>query len=157
VRIKQTEVFQFGELSDGAKEKARDWWRGLGVDFAWSVESRDSIKTFCAEFGVNLKNYSVSPYACPEYTTSADNSNFRGRKLRKRDAMPTGYCLDCELWQSFHDEFKRTGDAKGAFEHALWRGFIAWRDDMENQMSNEYIDDMLIVNEYEFDSEGDRA
>ena len=27
MRIKETKVYQFDELSDKAKEKARDWWR----------------------------------------------------------------------------------------------------------------------------------
>ena len=160
MRIKQTEVFQFEELSDSAKEKARDWWREVSAgDYSWSAESIDSIEKFCDGFGVTLKNYSVSPWANPEYETNADNSHFRGRKLREfsRDAMPTGYCLDCDLYQTFYDEFKRTGDAKHAFDKALWAGFIAWRNDMESQNEDEYIDDRLIANEYEFDNEGHQA
>ena len=156
----KTEVFTFSELSDSAKENAREWWREVSAgDYAWSTESLDSIEKFCEEFGVKLTDYSVGPYSSPEYKTNADNSHFRGRKLREfsRDAMPTGYCLDCDLYQTFCDEFKRTGDAKGAFDKALYAGFIAWRDDMESQESDEYIDDCLIANEYEFDSEGHRA
>lgn len=157
---KQTEVFQFSELSDRAKEKARDWWREVSVgDYAWSDESRDSIEKFCAEFGVKLLDYSVCLWETPDYKTNADNSHFRGRKLSqfKRDATPTGYCLDCALYQTFYDEFKRTGDAKHAFEKALYAGFIDWRSDMESQTEDEYIDDCLIANAYEFDIKGNRA
>ena len=160
MRIKQTEVFQFGELSDRAKDRARNWWREVSAgDCSWGAESLDSIKKFCEEFGVKLKYYSVNPYSCPEYETNAENSNFRGRKLREfsRDAMPTGYYLDCDLYQTFFDEFKRAGDAKRAFDKALWAGFIAWRNDMASENEDEYIDDCLIANEYEFDSEGNRA
>lgn len=154
MRIKQTEVFQFSELSDRAKGRARDWWRGV-ADYD-GTDELDSINKFCDEFGVKLTDYSVSPWASPEYKTNADNSHFRGRKLREfsRDAMPTGYCLDCDLYQTFYDEFKRTGDAKYAFDRALRAGFLAWRNDMESQNEDEYIDDCLIANEYEFDSEG---
>jgi hypothetical protein len=157
MRIKQTEVFQFDELSDRAKERARDWWRKVS-DYDGADEI-DSINKFCDEFGVKLTDYSVNLYSCPYYETNADNSHFRGRKLRefKRDAMPTGYYIDCDLYQTFFDEFKRTGDAKWAFDKALYAGFIAWRDDMESQTEDEYIDDCLIGNEYEFDCEGYRA
>jgi len=160
MRIKQTEVFTFSELSDSAKEKARDWWREVSAGVcSWSAESLDSIEKFCDEFGVTLTDYSVCPWSSPDYETDADNSHFRGRKLRafSRDALPTGYCLDCTLYQTFFDEFKRTGDAKHAFDSALHAGFIAWRDDMGSQNEDEYIDDCLIANEYEFDSDGGRA
>lgn len=160
MRVKQTEVFQFSELSDSAKEKARDWWRGVSAgDYSWSDESLSSTEKFCAEFDVKLINYSVGPYSYPEYETNADNSHFRGRKLREfsRDAMPTGYCLDCALYQTFYDEFKHTGDAKYAFDQALHTGFIDWQSDMESQTEDEYIDDCLISNLYEFDASGARA
>jgi len=157
VRIKQTEMFQFSELSDRAKERARDWWRTVS-DYDGNDEL-DSISKFCDEFGVKLTEYSVAPWSSPDYKTNADNSHFRGRKLREfdRDAMPTGYYIDCDLYQTFYDEFKLTGDAKWAFDKALYEGFIAWRNDMESQTEDEYIDDCLIANEYEFDSEGNRA
>lgn len=35
VMIKETEVFTFDELSDSAKQKARDWWRATGLDYEW--------------------------------------------------------------------------------------------------------------------------
>lgn len=150
-----TTIYKFNELNDKAKERARDWWR-VGIDFSWLDESRQSIKAFCEEFGVSLKDWSVGAYSPIDYSTDAKNRHFRGRKLRefKRDAMPTGYCLDCDLWQTFCDEFKRTGDAKGAFDAALYAGFKAWRADMESQLDDEYIDECLEINEYEFTEDG---
>jgi len=35
MRIVETKVYQFDELSDEAKEKARDWWRDGGLDYQW--------------------------------------------------------------------------------------------------------------------------
>ena len=151
-------LYKFDELptesaKEVAREKGRQW---IGIDFAWRDESRESIERFCSEFGAMLKDWSVGAYSPIDYSHNADNENFRGRKLRefKRDAMPTGYCLDCALWQTFYDEFKRTGSAKKAFDAALWAGFKEWRDDLENQLSDEYIDDFLTANEYEFTEAG---
>jgi hypothetical protein len=106
---------------------------------------------------VTLKSWSVGPYAPFDFSTNAEQSHFRGRRLRdfNRDHMPTGYCLDCTLWMTFYDVFKRTGDAKQAFNDALWEGFKDWRDDMESQMEDEHIDELLTINDhYEFTEEG---
>lgn len=152
-------VYTFDELpTEKAKEAARIWWRN-GIDFSWSDESLDSIKAFCAQFGVKLSDWSVGPYASFHYRADHDNSSFRGVKLRDltRENYPTGYCLDADLSVAFYDYFKATGDAKAAFDHALYEGFKSWRDDMEYQLSDEAVDDMLVCNEYEFDAKGNRA
>lgn len=158
MRTETIEIYKFQELpTDAAKERAREWWREATASyFSWSSESLDSIKTFCAAFGVRLKEWSVGPYASPDYSTDAENHHFRGRKLRdfKRDHMPTGYCLDCSLWGTFYDVFKATGDAKAAFDAALHAGFIDWRDDMESQLEDEHVDECLTINEYEFTADG---
>jgi hypothetical protein len=152
----QIDIFTFDELSESAKEKARDWWRADCDPLAWGDESRQSIEAFCDHFGVKLKNWEVSPYACPHYSTDAENRHFRGVTLSQidRDAMPTGYCLDSTLWGTFHDHFKKTGNAKGAFDAALWEAFKSWRDDMEWQLSDECVDELLEINEYRFDESG---
>jgi hypothetical protein len=153
----QIDVFNFHELDDTGKEKARDCYRSAAFDYAWAQESIFSIQSFCDFFGVTLKNWECGPYQSPSYTTNAENSHFRGIRLSSidREKMPTGYCLDCTLWQKFYDEFKRTGDAKDAFDEALWSGFIEWQNDMESQLSDECIDDFLTANEYQFTIDGD--
>lgn len=149
------EVFKFDELSDSAKEKARDWYRS-NADFHWSDESKESIIAFCDHFGIRLKSWNVSPYSSPDYSAEYFNSHFRGLKLKdfNRDHMPTGYYLDCELWITFYDQFKATGCAKKAFDSALWAGFIGWRNEMESQLEDDYIDEHLLINEYEFTENG---
>ena len=152
----QIDIFTFDELSEQAKEKAREWWRGDCYPLAWSDESIGSIKTFCEHFGIRLKDWEIGPYACPSYSTDAENYHFRGLRLSQldREAMPTGYCLDATLWITFYDHFKKTGDAKGAFDAALWEAFNEWREDMEWQLSDECVDDLLMANEYRFTESG---
>ena len=151
-------IYSFDELNEEAKENARNWFR-RGFDFAWSDESLHSIKAFCAEFNITLKDWSVNPYESPSIETNAENSHFRGRNLKafKRDSMPTGYCLDCDLYATFFDVFKSTGDAKQAFTDAIWQAAVSWRNELEYQLSEESIDDALRVNEYEFLESGDIA
>ncbi len=158
MKIVTETLYKFDELpSESAKERAREHGRELvGENEAWNTESLESVKAFCEAFRVRLTGWSVGAYSPIEFSTDADNKHFRKRKLRDftRDKMPTGYCLDCDLWETFYDEFKKTGDAKTAFNDALHAGFKAWREDLEWQLEDEYIDDFLIVNEYEFYENG---
>ena len=152
----QIDIFAFDELSESAKEKAREWWRTDCDPLAWSDESRGSIEAFCDHFGVRLTDWEVGPFQPFNYSTDAENRHFRGLRLSQvdRDAMPTGYCLDATLWITFYDHFKKTGDTKGAFDAALWEAFKEWRDDMEWQLSDEYVDDCLIANGFRFEESG---
>jgi len=155
-----TTLYTFEELpTEKAKETARDWWR-YKREFAWSDESLESIKAFCAQFNVKLERWSIGAYYPIDYHLSEyGNDNFRGLRLSQfeRESYPTGYCLDADLSITFFDTFKKTGDAKYAFESAIDAGFKAWRDDLEWQLSDEHVDDMLIANEYEFTETGKRA
>lgn len=159
MRTETIEIFKFDELSDGAKEKARDWWRQASAgDWAWMNESRQSIEAFLDHFGLTLSKWEIDAWSYG-FTLTVENSHVRGVKLRdfNRDNTPTGYILDCALWMTFYDEFKRTGDAKHAVGAAVHAGFAEWRDDLESQQSDEYTDDVLTANEYEFTIEGKRA
>lgn len=157
MEIVEVSVYKFDELSDSAKEKARAWYRE-GNDYYWWDDCLSSIKTFCNEFGVKIKNYEIGIWGHSFLDTDAENHHFRGRKLKdvKRDHTPTGYYLDCTLWETFHDTWKETGDPLNAFNEAI---HVAIRDivkDMEYLDSDESIDEMLVANGYEFDEDGNR-
>lgn len=146
----EIEIYTFDELDDTAKEKAREWYRD-GLEYPWFSEAIDSIRAFCNHFNVALRDWSLG--GCGDYIkTDATNANFRGVKLADidREYMPTGYCLDCDLWYEFHDQFKRTGDAKYAFEQALEAAMRAIQKDIDYQYTDEAVDENLIVNEYKF-------
>jgi hypothetical protein len=158
MRTIETTVYQFHELSEDAKEKAREWYK-QGDVYGWSDEYRHSIETFCAHFGVELKDWNIGPGSPIDYRTDAENAHFRGLKLRDlpHDQAPTGFCGDYALWVTFEKEFKRTGDALAAFNSALDAGFKEWRDDWESAYSDEAVDEAITANGYEFTEEGERA
>lgn len=144
-------LYKFNELDDTAKNKAREWYLE-GLEFPWFNEYIDSIKAFCDEFNVTLEDYSLGGYR--DYIkTNASNANFRGfnlkdcENLKSRDL--TGFCGDC-IKDKFCEVFANTGDALTAFNDALKYILIVIRDDIEAFYSQESIDEMLDVNEYEF-------
>ncbi|MDY0300268.1 MAG: hypothetical protein RBQ99_01650 [Trichlorobacter sp.] len=128
-----------------AVEKIRETW-----GFSWESESRDSLLTFMAHFGIDTY-WSLDTYHW-YFNKVEDNSYFRGMKLTDFDPeyMPTGYCLDCDLWGTFYEEFKSTGDARAAFNAALETGLKAWAEDRQYQLTDEYLIEHIIVNELDF-------
>lgn len=154
MRVLTVEAFRFQDLEDEAKERAREWYRD-GLDYPWFSESIDSIRAFAKHFGASLMDWEIGG-GRNYIKTDATNANFRGVRLDaiNRDYMPTGYCLDADLWEAFYDEFKKTGDAKYAFEQALEAALCAVQRDIEYQYSNEAVDESLRFNEYEFNSNG---
>jgi len=55
MRIKQTKVYQYDELSDEAKEKARDWYRdGNCDDTYWSESIIDDAATVAEFLGLDI-------------------------------------------------------------------------------------------------------
>lgn len=152
------QVFTFDELSESAKEVARGWYRE-GAEFPWCKEYKAGINAFIDHFGATLKDWNIGPWSPLEYRVEFDNSNFRGVKLSQftGEEIPTGFYADCELWGTFHKAFKRTGSAGRAFEEAIYAGFEAWRDDWEQSLSDEAVDDAISANEYEFYENGEIA
>jgi hypothetical protein len=154
MEVVEIKIYSFEELDDDAKERAREWWRN-GLDYPWFSESIDSIRVFAKHFGVSLMDWEIGG-GRNYIKTDATNDNFRGVRLAdiNPDFMPTGYCLDADLWETFYDEFKKTGDAKYAFEQALEAALCAIQRDIEYQYSNEAVDESLRFNEYQFTDDG---
>lgn len=157
MRTIEKTVFAFDELSDYAKENAREWYRE-GAEFPWCEEYKASINAFIDHFGATLKDWNIGPWSPLEYRVEFDNSNFRGVKLSQftGEETPTGFCADCDVWGTFHKAFKGTGDAKLAFESAVRAGFEAWRTDWEFSLSDDAVDENIRANEYEFYENGER-
>lgn len=159
MRTIEIDIFKYSELTDSAKATAREWLQRGG--YVWIDEGIESIRAFCDHFGVKLEDYSLSPYSHSYIKTNAENAHFRGYTLKQsekeRGLTPTGYCLDCDLFETMHEQMKATGCALHAFNAAIdsgKRGIIA---DMAYQDSEEYIAEMMECNDYEFDENGRRA
>ena len=156
MRTEKINVYTFDELNDAAKEKARQWYRETADDYFWLDEGLNSIKAFCDLYGVGIKDYSFTLWGHSYLDTDANNQHFRGLKLKAvdREAMPTGYCMDCSLFYTFYDEFKRTGDALAAFNAAIDLTVRNIVEDWESSLEDEAVDETIEANEYEFTEGG---
>ncbi len=154
MEVVELQVFQFHELDEQAKRNARDWYR-TNSEYPWFDEAKGSLKAFCDHFNVTLRDWNLGD-GRGYVKTDAEQRHFRGIKLSEqdRDAMPTGLWLDCELFAHFYDEFKRTGDAKGAFDDALHNLVRAVSRDVEYYYSDESADENIGTNMWTFTAEG---
>jgi hypothetical protein len=157
MQVIETVVYDFDELNDTAKERARDWWRTVG-EFPWFDEYQASLIAFCDKFRVRINESYLSDDYRATVVTDAQPHHFRGLKLKeiRRDEMLTGFTADCSLMFEFYDQFKKTGDAKYAFEQAIQQFLIDLRRDIESTYEDEYIDEMLTANQYTFTEDGKR-
>ena len=154
MQVVEIQIFHFHELDERAKERAREWYRA-DCEYPWFSEAKDCLTAFCDHFGVKVLDYRIGD-SQGFVKTDAAQHHFRGVKLSEqvRDFMPTGLWLDCELFMHFYDEFKNTGNAKAAFEDALYNFTRAVRNDVESYYSDESIDENIEINEWTFTADG---
>lgn len=70
----ETEVFTYDELSDAAKEKARDWWRNESAGDSYYAENIiEYAKTIAALMGWNIENI-----GCSGFSYQGDGAHFTG-------------------------------------------------------------------------------
>lgn len=87
MRTIETNIFNFSELSEEAKQNAIEEIRNKETDFFWSNEWMASIKQGLVNFGAELQNYSID-FCNPSQSSfkiSNDNSNteeLTGLRLR---------------------------------------------------------------------------
>jgi len=148
-------IYEIHELNDKAKERARNWYRE-GFEYHWWDEAKNSIRTFIEHFGGAMQDWQLGERGRDYIKTDITPAHFRGKKLSdfSPDFMPTGYCFDCDLWETFHKEWKRTSDPMYAFEQALEATMSAIASDIEYQYSNEAIDESISANGYRFTEDG---
>jgi len=158
MRTIETTIYSFNELSDKAKERVIQNMRGE-IEYPWFSECLDSLKSFCDGFNVRVVDYTFSDCYRASISTDATPKHFRGVKLSsfEREAMPTGFCFDCDLRYTFYDEFKCTGDAFFAFESALKEFLLSVKKDIEWHYSEEAIIEHIEINNYEFTEDGGTA
>jgi hypothetical protein len=185
MRIIETKIFTFEELSDKAKEKAREWWRQCDdYDFG---EAIDSLKKFADYFGITISDYRLDAYAHQSYVRFskqdlADNVNIDAdgheideilsvnetlKGLISDDKFLSGNCpftgmfWDEELLYGIRSQLSSPDshnkeDLNDCYRQCFENLFSAIQKDYEYQMSDEAVDGNITANDYEFTEEGKR-
>lgn len=173
MRTETIEIFTFAELTDSAKERARQWFREGGC-WHWSDEWWDSAAAFSKIAPIKVRSIHWER-AEPEMVWSEDAelselSGVRAWKWLhnngwfdlaaenvKGGCTLTGYCGDCAFFDPIE---KYARDPMGVpelgdlFRDCVYSWAFAARDDMEWSHSDECVDDTIEANGYEFEACG---
>ena len=189
----EVNVYQFDELSDEAKEKAREWYRNGSFNYEWWDFLYDDFKERAKEVGFDVTNiyfrgfWSQGDGAMFEYdymrdklrlefinqlglsamrkdwlinnTMTSGRGKHRGHYYHSRCCEHNIYWEvdngDLHYWlESFESDFiDFVTDKYEDLCHELYKSL---EKEYEYLNSDEVIDESLIVNEYEFDEDGNR-
>lgn len=166
MRTVEVNVYKFNELEDDVKEKVLDNYR-YTMDFFWTHENEESFKEFGDWIG-GLVDWSVGAYT---YSRASCKLNWydwtRGgfdtlawlkENLSEKECPFTGYYMDEMILKPIRefmekpDKHQDLQDLADRCADAFWR---AYQEDLEFQLSDEYIIDMIEANEWEFTKDGE--
>lgn len=168
MRTAQINYYNFNELSDRAKDTARDWWRQGALDYDWY----DCTYEDAALVGLKITSFDTGR-SCeisgdftgtPEETAAkiiADHGEDTGTAAEARHYLKTlGEFLttaekdeDGEL-ATYALEADRE-DIDKEFLRALLEEYLTnLRKEEEYQLSDEVADEMIVANDYEFTEDG---
>lgn len=173
-----TEVFKYEELSDRAKEAARNWYRSCGDCYHWGDDNLSSLEAFADWFGLNIRDYSLGgsdnrdnhvKWELKYDDNWQDIKNVRLWKylMNNPHMMPdlsgncpfTGYCMDESLLDPIRTFMQRPESRtdvtwKDLLERCIDSFVKAYRDDVDYTYSDEAVEESIIANEYEFTESG---
>ena len=158
-------IYQFDELSAEAKDKAREWWIGGGLDYEWW----DSVYEDAANIGLKIMGFDIDRgnYCKGELTTSP---------LESIDKILDNHGKDCDTYKLAllykpqfealrEKELNTEDDLSGEqdelmeeYTYALREEYLSMlRKEYEYLTSTECVDETIRANEYEFLVDGTRA
>lgn len=184
MRVIEKTIYQFDELTDAAKEKAREWFRTASAhDIWWSESVIDDAKRIGAMIGFDVDEIywcgfgSQGDGAC--WTGSVTYSTGCAAAVARECPQDAEIQRIARAWAglqrrnfyqvrgkvSANDRYMRTSvDAYRAEDDAnqIVSDFADWiyrslEKEYDYQMSEECVDEGIRANEYEFDEEGNRA
>jgi hypothetical protein len=172
-RDKIIKVYDFSELSDAAKERAKqDHAEACGYPF--STEAMDSIKALAAYFGGSVRDYSVDWFNSSHSSMTFDMPEMEEGEIAdllsrlgtydeetgkgNGDCKLTGYTADEDAIDGFRLAWRNgERDLSTLMEEAFDSWLKAAQDDCEHIYKDEAFAETCEANSYEFYANGQLA
>ena len=163
------EIFDYSELSEAAKQSARDWYCEGGAWY-WQDEWWQSARAFSdiAPVDIQSADYERADVDCT-WQGECDVEDLEGVRAWKwlqnngwfdlaarnaqGDCTLTGYCGDCDLFDPLHEYAKTplaVPDLRQVFYECAQSWVQAARRDLEESYSREVVEENIEANEYQF-------
>ena len=154
----ETTVYPFHELNDKAKDKARDWWREVGV-----TDWYDTVYEDASQVGIKITGFDIGRGESIDLTI--DDAKETARLILENHGehcdtyMAAAEYNKSLIWlpEDEDDREDAVADAKGVFCQALQGCYLkSLREQYEYEMSDEAADENIEANEYTFTADGKR-
>jgi hypothetical protein len=158
MRIKETKVYTFNELSDESKERAREWYRDGALDYEWW----DCTYEDAERIGLKITGFDLDR-----------NKHVEGKlvlSLRESiDAIMKEHGEKCDthiLAREYAEKLKMVDEESEdeldtlteEYTYALCEEYASLlQQEYEYLMSDDCVDETIQCNEYEFLENGKRA
>lgn len=168
-------IYRFAELSEEAKDRARQWYQCAGYAYVWADDALNSLKEFAEHFGAKLSRYEIDlgngSYSSATFTTPDDDptpeelaerlaelGTYNPETLRgDGECKLTGFCHDESAIDGFRIAFMRDGERD--LDKLLQAGFRTWlaacHADYDDFYSDETFAEHCEANDYEFTEDGE--
>lgn len=154
-------IYEFNELSDRAKEKARIWFSQAGVNDDWyesTYEDAERIGLKITSFGLDRDRHACGTFtkSMPEVIAAILKEHgeiCETYKTAKRYATELSNLDD----ENADDYLEKIEEVESEFLKALLEDYsVILQNESEYIQSDEYLDEGILANEYTFDENGKR-
>lgn len=167
MRQETINIYKFEELGELAKDQARDWWRMDVIDYEWwdcTYEDAATIGLEITSFDLDRNKHAkgvIDSLGCSHPEVAELIQRHHGKEC-KTCILATEYLNELKT----RDDFTEEADSEGAFEEyreeyddIFLKQLLSLYADMlqsehEHINSDEYIDEMMTINDYEFTEDG---
>ena len=168
MRTATINYYKFDELSDRAKDTARDWWRQGALDYGWW----ESVYEDAAQVGVKITGFDTGGRSeiTGDFTGTPEET---AHKILAEHGEGTDTAAEARHYLKTVAEFMATAEKDEYGELATYaldnekdeidREFLRalleeyltiLRKEEEYQLSDEVADEMIVANAYEFTEDG---
>lgn len=171
MRIKETKVFPFSELSDGAKEKAVEKLYDINVDYEWwesTFDDAETVKLKLTEFDIDRGSYCQGEFIEYAKDTADAIIENHGENCETRQTAEEFIVDSAKLYMEYPvkldddgddenetDRTREQGDVNAEFLQSILEDYrIILQKEYEYLTSEKVIIETIEANEYEFTDDG---
>ena len=153
-------VYQFDELSDTAKDTARDWYRQGALDYDWWDSTYEDAK----RVGLEITEFDLdrNKHVAGHLTMTAEESIKAILKDHGKDCdtfkMAEQFQVGLKTLDEKSEDYEsELEDFTEEYEKALCEEYASvLQNEYEWQLADEQVDESIRANEYEFTEDGNR-
>lgn len=159
-KVIETTVYEFNELSDNAKEKAREWYREGALNYDWwesMFEDAANIGLKITSFDLDRNRHAKGQFTENAQTVAANVMQHHGDKCETFKTAAQFVIDRAKINMAADDADCQIETLEAEFERSLLEDYsILLQHEYEYLLSDESVDESITANGYTFTEAGKR-